>query len=139
MKSQVSTEYMIIVSFAMMVLIPTILYLTNASQGFSDDNTLTVASNSVQKIGQTADLVYSRGEPAKLKISVLIPSNVQEISFIGKTMNWKVKTGSGVSDVYYNSVATFSATSSLPTTPGYYDVIVEATDSEVNICVQSQC
>jgi len=137
MKSQISTEYLIIVSFALMVLIPYILYLTNMSQGFSEDNTLTVASNSVQKIGQTADLVYSRGEPARLKISILMPSNVQEISFIGKTMNWKVKTSSGVSDIYYNSVATLEG--SLPTTPGYYNVIVEATDSEVNICIQSQC
>jgi len=131
MKSQVSTEYMIIVSFALMILIPTILYLTNVSQGFSDDNVLTTASNSVEKIGQTADLVYSRGEPAKLTISVSVPANVQEISFTGKTMTWKVKTSSGVSDVYYNSVATL--TGDLPTTPGYYDVIVEAMDSKVNI------
>jgi hypothetical protein len=134
MKSQVATEYLIIVSFALMVLIPYILYLTNMSQSFSEDNTLTVASDSVQKIGQTADLVYSRGEPAKLTISVLIPSNVQEISFIGnnnKTMNWKVKTSSGVSDVYYNSVATLNGT--IPTKPGYYDITVEATGSGVNI------
>lgn len=135
MKSQVATEYLIIVSFVLMVLIPYILYLTNMSQSFSEDNTLTVASDSVQKIGQTADLVYSRGEPAKLKISILIPSNVEDISFIGKTMTWKVKTSSGVSDIYYNSVATLKG--SLPKTPGYYNVIVEATDSEVNINVSS--
>lgn len=137
MKSQVATEYLIIVSFALMVLIPYILYLTNMSQGFSEDNILTTASDSVQKIGQTADLVYSRGEPAKLTISILMPSNVQEINFTHKTMNWKVKTSSGVSDVYYNSVATFNMTSWLPTTPSYYDVIVEAIGSEVYINVSS--
>jgi uncharacterized protein (UPF0333 family) len=125
MKSQVATEYLIIVSFALMVLIPFILYLTNVSQNFSEDNTLTVASDSVQKIGQTADLVYSRGEPAKLTISILIPANVQEINFTNKTMTWKVRTSSGVSDVYYNSVA--NLTGNLSTTPGYYNVIVEAT------------
>jgi hypothetical protein len=135
MKSQVATEYLIIVSFVLMVLIPYILYLTNMSQSFSEDNTLTVASNSVQKIGQTADLVYSRGEPAKLKISILMPSNVEDISFTGKTMTWKVKTSSGVSDIYYNSVATLKG--SLSKTPGYYNVIVEAKVNEVDINVSS--
>lgn len=135
MKSQVATEYLIIVSFVLMILIPYTLYLSNLTQSFSEDNTLTVASNSVQKIGQTADLVYSRGEPAKLKISILIPSNIEDISFIGKTMNWKVKTSSGVSDIYYNSVATLKGT--IPKTPGYYDIIIEAMDSEVNINVSS--
>ena len=135
MKAQIATEYLIIVSFALMVLIPYTLYLQNVSQSFTEDNNLIVASNSVQKIGQIADWVYYQGEPAKLRIVVSIPKNVENISFIDKTMNWKVRTGAGVSDIYYNSIA--NLTGNLPTVPGYYNVLVQAMGNKVNISVST--
>lgn len=133
MKAQIATEYLIVVSFALMVLIPYILYLQTVSQNFSEENALTSASNSVQKIGQAADWVYSQGEPAKLKILIQIPNNIENISFLDKTIIWKVRTSSGVSDIYYNSVA--NLTGSLPTNPGYYNVLVQASKNKVSISV----
>ena len=135
MKAQVATEYLIIIAFALMVLIPYVIYLNNISRNFGEDNTLTVASNSVQKIGQAADWVYSQGEPAKLRILILMPSNVENISFIGKTLLWKVRTSAGVSDIYYTSAA--NLTGSLNTASGYYNVLVQAIDNLVNISVSS--
>jgi hypothetical protein len=135
MKAQVATEYLIVVSFALMVIIPYVLYLQTVSQNFNESNDLSVASDSVQKIGQTSDWVYSQGEPARLKILVFIPKNVENITFVGRSMNWRVRTSSGVSDIYYNSVA--NLTGNLPTVSGYYNVLIQAMDSVVNISVSS--
>lgn len=135
MKAQISTEYLIVVSFALMVLVPFALYLQDVSRRFSEDNSLTIASNSVKRIGQIADWVYSQGEPSKLKIQVAVPNNVENISFINKIIIWKVRTSAGISDVYYTCVA--NLTGSLPTNPGYYYVLVQAIENGVNISVSS--
>lgn len=133
MKAQVAMEYMVIVSFALMVLIPFTIYLQTVSQNFSDDNALSIASNSVKNIGQAADWVHSQGVPAKLKVTILVPNNVQSIAFEGKTMTWKVRAGSGISDIYYTSAADLSG--SMPTSPSYYDVFIQATENGVSVNV----
>ncbi|MEM7821533.1 MAG: hypothetical protein QXX38_01830 [Candidatus Aenigmatarchaeota archaeon] len=135
MKAQIATEYLIILSFALMVLLPYALYLNNLLQEFDEDNNLSIASDSLRRIGQSADWVYSQGEPAKINILILIPKNVEEISLINKTIKWKVRTRSGSSDIYYNSVA--NLTGSLPLTPGYYNILIQAIYGGVKINVST--
>lgn len=135
MKIQVALEYLIIISFALMVLIPYLLYLQNASQNLKEDNNLVIASNSLKKIGEMADWVFSQGEPARIEVLVQIPPNVEEISFNGKVMNWKVRTSAGLSDIYYISIA--NLTGNLPTKPGYYKILIQAIENGVNISVSS--
>ena len=57
------------------------------------------------------------------------------ITFVGKTMIWKVRSDAGVSDIYYNSVATL--TGDLPTKSGYYMVNEAALSDGVNITLST--
>ena len=133
MKSQVAVEYLIIVSVAFMILIPTILYLNQSFIGYSDDNKLSKASETVKKIGQTADWVYSQGPPAKQTIEIFIPKDLEEISLNNKTVLFKVRTSAGVSDVFYESVAPLNGT--LSSNSGYYFISLTAFQDYVNISV----
>jgi len=133
MKLQIATEYLIIVSFALMVLIPYILYLYSVSQQYQEQTSLTIASESVKKIGEACDWVYLQGEPAKLTLKILMPKNVEGISFINKTIVWKVRTSAGISDVYYNCLS--NVTGNLSNKEGEYFVLVEAVEGGVNIGV----
>ena len=135
MKLQIATEYLIIVSFALMVLIPYILYLYSASQQYQEQSSLTIASESVKKIGEACDWVYLQGEPAKLTLKIVVTKNVEKITFLNKTIVWKVRTSAGVSDVYYNCLA--NVTGYLPSREGEYLVSVEALKGGVNISVAS--
>jgi hypothetical protein len=135
MKLQIATEYLIIVSFALMVLTPYILYLYSASLQYQEQNSLTIASESVKKIGEACDWVYLQGEPAKLTLKILIPKNVENITFLNKTIVWRVRTSAGLSDVYYNCLA--NVTGYLPNREGEYLVSVEALRGGVNISVAS--
>jgi len=114
-------------------LLPYALHLQTVSQNLREDNNLAIASNSLQKIGQVEDWVISQGEPAKITILVQIPANVEEISFAGKMMKWKVRTSAGLSEIYYISSA--NLTGSLPTTPGYYNLLIQAMGNGVKISV----
>ena len=133
MKSQVAVEYLIIVSVAFMILIPTVLYLNQSFIGFNDDSKVSKASETVKKIGQTADWVYSQGPPAKQTIEIFIPKDLDEISLINKTVLFKVRTSTGVSDIFYDSVAPLNGT--LPSNSGYYFISLTAFQDYVNISV----
>jgi len=135
MKLQIATEYLIIISFALMVLIPYILYLYSASQQYQEQSFLTIASESVKKIGEACDWVYLQGEPSRLTIKVTIPKNVEDILFLNKTIIWKVRSSSGISDIYYTCLA--NVTGYLPIKEGEYFVIVKAIEGGVNISVAS--
>jgi len=133
MKLQIATEYLIIVSFALMVLIPYVLYLYSASQQYQEQNSLTIASESVKKIGEACDWVYLQGEPAKLTLKIVVPKNVESITFINKTILWKVRSSAGLSDIYYNCLS--NITGYLSNREGEYFVSVEAIEGGVNISV----
>ena len=133
MKLQIATEYLIIVSFSLMVLIPYILYLYSASQQYQEQTSLTIVSENVKKIGEACDWVYLQGEPAKLTLKIVIPKNVVNISFLNKTIVWKVRTSAGLSDIYYNCLS--NVTGNLPAKEGEYFVSVEAFNGGVRINV----
>jgi len=135
MKLQIATEYLIIVSFALMVLLPYVLYLYTISDQYQEQSSLTIASENVKKIGEACDWVYLQGEPAKFTLKIVIPKNVENISFLNKTIVWKVRTSAGTSDVYYNCLS--SVTGNLPIKEGEYFVSVEASGGGVKINVTS--
>jgi len=132
-KAQVALEYLVIISFGLMVLIPLAIYLRGSASNYSNDVNLILASQSLEKLGQAIDWVNLQGEPAKIKVKILIPNQVENISFLGRVMVWKVRTPAGVSDLYY--VATANLTGSLPTLPGIYEVMVEAEEGGVRVYV----
>lgn len=131
MKAQVAVEYLIIVSLALMILIPYVLYLNDLSQSYSETNRLTVARNSIDKIGRNVDWVYSQGEGAKMETEILVPEGVESIQFLNKTILWKVRTSAGISDVYYTTIT--NVTGSIPTTPGYRIILIQAFRGYVNV------
>ena len=135
MKLQIATEYLIIVSFSLMVLIPYVIYLYSASQQYQEQASLSIASENVKKIGEACDWVYLQGESAKLTLKIVIPKNVESISFLNKTIVWKVRTSAGLSDVYYNCLS--NVTGNLPVKEGEYFVSVEAFSGGVKINVTS--
>jgi len=133
MKGQVAVEYMIIISVALIIILPLSLYMNQSFIGYRDDTKISRAWNTVKKIGENADWVYSQGPPAKVTIEIYIPDGVEEISFENKTVLFKVRTASGVSDVYYQTVPEFEGF--LPEKSGYYFVSLTAFPNYVNISV----
>ena len=133
MKLQIATEYLIIVSFALMVLIPYSLYLYSLSSRYQEQSYLDIASESLRKLGEACDWTYLQGEPAKLTLKIIIPKNVESIYFLNNTILWKVRTSSGISDIYYVCLA--NITGHLPNKEGEYFVSVNAISGGVNISV----
>lgn len=134
MRGQVAFEYMIIVAVVFAFLIPIWIYINTVQTRTSTELILSYAKNAVEKITTAADLVYSQGPPAKVRLALYIPSNVQGSSIVNKTVILRVVTDSGISDIYSTSLANLNG--SIPISEGNYWATLEAKDSFVQINVE---
>lgn len=133
MKAQAAMEYFTIVVVGLIIITPMIIYLNDMYLSYSDDNKISLAKITVNKIADSANWVFSQGPPAKVKIEVFIPDNVESISFANNTVNFAVRTKSGVVDVYDTTIMPIYG--NLNTKSGYYFISLVAYDNYVNISV----
>ncbi|MEM7825093.1 MAG: hypothetical protein QXO27_03930 [Candidatus Aenigmatarchaeota archaeon] len=131
MKAQVAIEYITIISIAFIILLPLILYVNDLLSDYNDDTRISLAKNTVKKLGENIDWVYAQGQPAKVSIQIYIPDGITEISLNNKTILFKIKTSAGISDIFYETVPFLNG--SVPTTEGYYWVSLVSYENYVNI------
>ena len=134
MKFQVAVEYILIIGLGLAILIPYVAYLTQVAQSYKEENALVTAKNSLEKLGQTIDWIYYQGEPAKTKIEILIPDNVESIEVVNGTIVWRIRTSAGISDIYY-ICAVKNITGNFPSGGGYYEITIEAKGNGVEVNV----
>lgn len=131
MKSQVAIEYLTIIGIGLMILIPVIGYLNNMYISYRDDNRISLAKTTVSKLGNYADWVFSQGPPAKKTVEIYLPEGIEKISFENNTINFRLKTLSGSTDIFYQTIAPING--NLPNGSGYYFVSLVAYEDYVNI------
>ncbi len=131
MKSQVAMEYIILVGFVLVIIIPLIVLFYSQSS----DITVQVKSQQVQSIGQNivdnAESVYYLGEPSKVQIKIQLPENIKNTSINSKSIVFTLRTESGLTDVVVPSRVNISG--SLPKSSGIHLVIIENKGNYVNI------
>jgi hypothetical protein len=133
MKGQAAVDYFTIISVSLLILVPIVAYLNQLLTAYSDDNNISLAKNTVNKLGETADWVFSQGPPAKNTFMIYIPAGIEDISFSNKMILFRVKTSAGTTDVYYQTVAVLDGY--IPKKSGYYHISLIAFDDYVNITV----
>ncbi|MEM5792970.1 MAG: hypothetical protein QXY45_01235 [Candidatus Aenigmatarchaeota archaeon] len=133
MKAQVAIEYLIIASIGLILVLIGGKYLLDVFLDYSDQNRISIAKNTVKKLGETADFVSSQGPPSKTKIRILIPDGVQKISFENKTIVLSLKTRSGINDIYYKTKTEIRG--NLPLKSSEYYISLESKENYVSISV----
>jgi hypothetical protein len=114
-----------------MILLPLVLYGNQLIVGYKDDSKISLAKNTVKKLGESVDWVYSQGSPAKLSVQIYVPDDIYNISLNNRTILFRIKTSAGITDVYYITIA--NLTGSIPTNSGYYIMTLTAHENYVNI------
>ena len=134
MKAQAAFEYMAIFIIVLSFVIPVWFYLLTVQQNSVDDLYYAYASTAVDKIAQTADLVYSQGSPAKLRLRVYIPKNVVESLINDKIVGLKLRIKS--QETYVTAASTATLTGSVPSNEGLYWIVIEAMNDHVQISAE---
>lgn len=136
MKGQSAFEYLIIISLVITFIVPVWAYVLTTQQNTADELSLAYANNAVKKIIDTSSLVYSQGPPAKVTLRVYMPDSIEDVTIINKTLNIRMRTNSGFTDVYDTATGQLNFTEGLNETlaeEGLYILKIEAFDNVVQI------
>ena len=130
-KGQASMEFMIIIGFMLTILIPlSILYYQHVSNMNTD-----VKAEQLQKVANEivdkAEEVYYLGSPSKITIKAYIPNDVKDIKIGSNEINFKLKTSSGISDIF--AVSKVNITGSIENKEGIRTITIQAEDNNVRI------
>jgi len=128
MKAQPAFEYMVVVIVALSFMLPVWAYVTMVKTETTDELSLSYAKNTVDKLASTADLIYSQGPPAKVKISIYIPNGVDGFDITNNTVSINVSYMGTTMPVFADSRAKLNGT--LPTSEGNYWMKIEAVEGE---------
>ena len=136
MKAQISTEYLVMVGFALLLTIPTaIIFFTQTSQNVDQVNFLQ-ARQITRSIVDNSEKVFYLGKPSTTTIKVVMPRNIQYITIANRNIVFGMldSTG-GVTDVVEASDVNITGTL-LPST-GTRHIRIENIGDSVNISYSS--
>lgn len=130
-KGQIGTEYLLIVSFALFVLIPVALMLFTNSQTTSDQAAILQAQQSAKRVVDTVSTVYSLGPPTSMQVSIIVPPKVNSSVVGSREVGWTILTSNGPVDVI--EISPVDIVGALPLIAGTHLINITAQNNSVSI------
>ncbi|MBI3034158.1 hypothetical protein HYY72_03280 [Candidatus Woesearchaeota archaeon] len=131
MKAQVSTEYLIVVSFALLLTIPTIVIFFSQSTDNIEQVNNQQAKQIARKIIDSAESVYYLGKPSATTLKVVMPGGIQKIDITNRMIVITIDERAGPTDII--EVSSVNLTGSLSPSSGVMHIRVENIGDMVNI------
>ncbi len=94
-RAQVSMEYLLIVGFAFLLLVPLIIIYYTTQQDLNDKISSSQADKIANEIADAADQVYFQGPPTKKTFKVYMPDDVKEVIIADNYVKINLKTFQG--------------------------------------------
>jgi len=122
--AQVSMEYVIIIGFVMLITIPLIVIFYEHTSNTSYQVITSQVDKIAKKVVDSAESVYYLGEPSKTRIKVYMPEKVEQVIIGNKEISFKVKTGSGLTDI--SQISSVNISGDIAITPGIHYINIES-------------
>ncbi len=127
-KGQISAEYLIIMGFVLVALLPVFYYsLTNLNNNLR----LNQANDMINRIAETADFVYFLGPGSQDTLSIVIPGGVESITLQGKEVAMKMRIFGSVSDFVAVTKATINGSISI--SQGTSNILIKNENNVIQI------
>lgn len=130
-KSQISVEYVMLVGFLMVIIIPLIIFYYNYSLETNDKLIAQQINHISKRIVDAADSVYYLGKPSQTIIKAYIPQNVKEALIQNNEIVYKINTKLGISEIV--QISKVNLTGTLPTSQGIHHITIKAFENYVQI------
>ncbi len=134
-KTQAATEYLMIVGFVIVILIPGIYLYVKYSSESQDSITNAKIDAISSEIVKATDLVYSYGDGSQTTVSVDLPQNVVMIEFEGKEIIFTVINSKG-SQSEIAKVANVELVGEINVIPGTKKITVKSLGNAVSVYVE---
>ena len=134
-KAQAATEYLMVVGFVIVILIPGIyLYIRYSAE--SQDSIVNAKVDAISnEISKAADQVYSYGDGSQTSLSVDLPENVVSISFQGREIIFTVVNSKGAQSEIVK-VANVDLIGNITLVPGTKKITVKSLGNAVSVFVE---
>lgn len=124
-------EYLLVVAFGFLLLVPIVLISMTQSSRFTSD----VTAAQIQKVGReltdAVDSVYYAGPPTKRTMQLYFPVGIRNVTLSNSTIIFRVSGSSGAYD--YPVFAATNVTGELRTFAGVHRITLEAGDTNVTL------
>jgi uncharacterized protein (UPF0333 family) len=130
-KSQASQEFLLIIGFVLITLIPISLFAFQTYADAQDSLRTKYANDALQTILQESQTVYYLGPPSRSTFEIYIPERAQAVTFADKDILIKIKIQGGIDTL--NIPNDLNISGSIPITQGIHQITAEATNTGVII------
>lgn len=128
-RGQLSMEYMLIMSFALLMTIPLLIIFFEQSSSAKDQINSGRAAQIGREIVDNAERVYYLGEPTTTTLKVNMPENINQIMITSRELTLRIETGSGLTDVTIESAV--NLTGSLLAAEGIQNIKIQSAGESV--------
>lgn len=120
MKAQASMEQLIVIGVALAFVAIAFYFASSYS---SDSVKIAQSEDAVGRLAAGADYVYSLGPNSKEYVTVYLPQDIQATDINGSRILFRLRTSSGITDVFANSKAELIG--SLPSYRGKQKILIQ--------------
>lgn len=130
-RGQISTEYLIVVSFIVFVVLGILAVSFVYTSKIRDTIKFSQIERMSDRIISSAETIFYAGEPSKTKMTIYIPEGIQEIEITSNEIIFTIITSSGQNVISYNSNVPLEG--SLSSAKGTKVISLEAQEDRVII------
>jgi len=130
-RGQISTEYLIVISFVTFVVLSTLGVAMYYSTSIKDTIKINQIEKYAAKITSSSESTFYSGEPSRVTITAYLPDGVTSISIIDQSLVFEVTTKSGKNRLAFPSNVPISGT--LSTNPGVKRIQITAGVNSISL------
>ena len=134
-KGQVSTEYLVMIGFVLVILVPIVIIYFNYTGSTSDTISSAKTSQVAKEIVKASNEVSSFGEGSQKKIKISFPDGLTSINFDNKEIIFRFKDSKGNENEIVEVADVNFAAYTIPFTPGVKDLVVKSLADSVVVQV----
>lgn len=131
MKGQVSMEYLLVIGFALLMVIPIVIIFFMQSETIKDSVNLNQARTVAREIADNVKTVATLGSPAMTTIKVTMPDNIKAITIGQREIVITIETSGGTSDIF--ELLPANVTGTIRAESGIHILRIEVTPTNISI------
>lgn len=130
-RAQAAMEYLFVVGFGFMMLLPIIALFYSQSGSIEDEIILSQAEKALEEIRSAADQVYFLGVPSKQTLEVRFPDRVDDVTITNNRITMQVQSSTGARTTAKRTQA--NITGSVDSFSGIHVLTITATETGVHV------
>lgn len=131
-KAQFSMEYLLMMGFTLMLLIPTIILFASESNNIKSDMGLSQITQITIKLSEKAEEMYYQGSPSRTTVKASFPEHIENITISGKDIVFYYRNSDNTLQTIVQTCQ-INVTGNLSVSKGIHFILIKSEGDYVSI------